>query len=412
MTHAHSQIRTLDPAKLTEEDYIDFSSRVGPGVRITPPPPSSSSSSSTDSSTAGTRKLTVFSACSSDWGARVYPPGTRGFMYHHVPPNTASSPLAGERLRFRVTPSRDPASFATGTNLLNENGQPWRYPLYKIVVWHGDSYRAITALLLHDGLVSQRTLDLAAASILSLRPKKTLLDINRNANLVAALPMLSAFGQEFTYHFSGFGSSCQCLFVGPEDIHKQHLRRIAQFQVCVDGNPVKYCPFQGSVVIGPPLLRRCFHSDGESFIRHSSLVLRTIESSPAHRKARRRPPCQAVHRCKACLSSRRTDITGGELLTVSHYGKVHPWTTDVDKEGKIKRALRVLFENESCTDAHGNHMNDRGPDIVSFCRRNRGNRMLLRLYHGQSYLWSARCRTRRSASPAHDITKSNYARIA
>ncbi|KAI1783726.1 hypothetical protein LXA43DRAFT_1129776 [Ganoderma leucocontextum] len=55
-------------------------------------------------------------------------------MHYYIPAH-GSSPLAGE-LRFRVTtpPSRDPATFATGADLLTERGgRPWRYPLYKIV---------------------------------------------------------------------------------------------------------------------------------------------------------------------------------------------------------------------------------------------------------------------------------------
>ena len=67
-------------------------------------------------------------------------------MYYYVPAH--SPPLAGE-LRFRITSSRDPASFATGADLLTERSMPWKYPLYKMV-WR-PQLRDIVLLLLQDG---------------------------------------------------------------------------------------------------------------------------------------------------------------------------------------------------------------------------------------------------------------------
>ena len=58
-----------------------------------------------------------------------YPPDTNGFLYYTTPPDRPR--IAGE-LRFRVTSSDDPASFANGSDLLRMNGQLWSRPLYVI----------------------------------------------------------------------------------------------------------------------------------------------------------------------------------------------------------------------------------------------------------------------------------------
>ncbi|KAI1781648.1 hypothetical protein LXA43DRAFT_859785, partial [Ganoderma leucocontextum] len=165
-----------------------------------------------------------------------FPAGTHGFLYYSVPPN--SSPLAGE-LRFRITPSRDPQSFATGSVLLTERGMPWRYPLYKIVC--RPNYRHITALLLQDGLVSQQTMDLAIAAVASLRISA---GIARVVEMSSST--LSAFGQEFVYHL-GPNAPNRCLFIGPDSIHRQKARSFASFQVTVPGGKyAQYSPFEGN----------------------------------------------------------------------------------------------------------------------------------------------------------------------
>lgn len=55
--------------------------------------------------------------------AQKFPMNSRGFLYYYVPPG--QSPIAGE-LRFRVTPTSNPASFDEGHNLTTLNGFYWR----------------------------------------------------------------------------------------------------------------------------------------------------------------------------------------------------------------------------------------------------------------------------------------------
>ena len=90
---------------------------------------------------------------------RTYPPDTNAFLYYTVP--SGKPRIAGE-LRLRVASSDNPASFATGLDLLKIDGQLWSRPLLAISKYYSPLY----AKLRQDGLVPD---DLA--SILSTLPK-------------------------------------------------------------------------------------------------------------------------------------------------------------------------------------------------------------------------------------------------
>ncbi|KAM5537520.1 hypothetical protein V8D89_008847, partial [Ganoderma adspersum] len=317
--HARRRIRTLDPAKLTLDDYLDLSSMTHPSLRFVP----HSAKSLPGDNPWSWRFAYVIKL----GDLERYPPGTHGFMYYHVPPN--SSPLAGE-LRFRITPSPSPMSFASGADLLTENGQPWRYPLYKIMM-RPEASREIAALLLQDQLVSQRTLDLAAAAALSLRSEKGAASVGRGSGMVSAMPTLSAFGQEFTYRVRA-DSTLHYLFVGPETIVRRIVSRVAQFRMWVDEMRVHYCPFEGTLVCCFERSRLPEH-DGKRVA-----VIRVIRCVG---------PITRVPSPDGCTYPEELMPREGELLNVMFHGKVKPWAMDVDKGGKTREALRLLFENEA-----------------------------------------------------------------
>ena len=227
-------------------------------------------------------------------------------MYYHVPPN--SSPLAGE-LRFRITPSTSPMDFAAGADLLIENDQPWRYPLYKIMM-RPEASREIAALLLQDQLASQRTLDLAAAAASSLCSEKAAAGVGRGSGMVSAMPTLSAFGQEFTYRVRP-DSTLHYLFVGPGTIVRRAVKRLAQFLTSVDGMRVRYCPFEGTVLVAFVLSRYsraclCLRS---FFVRDFGLLLRAVEAPRTRWKTCRRHPRQTLCRPhNTCPVARRMHV--------------------------------------------------------------------------------------------------------
>ena len=90
-------------------------------------------------------------------------PDTDAFLYYTTPSERPR--IAGE-LRLRITSSDDPASFASGADLLRIDGQPWSRPLFAISKYFPPLY----AKLREDRLVPD-DLD----SILSTFPAKRLL---------------------------------------------------------------------------------------------------------------------------------------------------------------------------------------------------------------------------------------------
>ena len=73
------------------------------------------------------------------------PPDTKAFLYYITPPGR---PRIASELRLRVTPSDDPASFASGSDLLRKNGQVWSRPLFNF-----KTFIPLYQKLREDGLV-------------------------------------------------------------------------------------------------------------------------------------------------------------------------------------------------------------------------------------------------------------------
>ncbi|PSR75330.1 hypothetical protein PHLCEN_2v9193 [Hermanssonia centrifuga] len=80
-----------------------------------------------------------------------FPQGTQGFLYYHAP--KWAPQLAGQ-LRFRITPSSDPATFSSGRDLTSR-GLPWRKSLFSISALHSQT---LLWMLIRDGLVTDHLL--------------------------------------------------------------------------------------------------------------------------------------------------------------------------------------------------------------------------------------------------------------
>lgn len=72
---------------------------------------------------------------------------TSGFFYFHREPN---APLLAAEIRFRLTDSSDPASFASGSDLLS-NGLPWLLPIFSLLK---HDLVPLADILVRDGLLS------------------------------------------------------------------------------------------------------------------------------------------------------------------------------------------------------------------------------------------------------------------
>jgi hypothetical protein len=69
-----------------------------------------------------------------------YPSGTNAFLYYSMLPEKPR--ICGE-LRLRVTSSDDPASFESGSDLLQSNGRPWSRPLYHLSKYYSPLYEKL-----------------------------------------------------------------------------------------------------------------------------------------------------------------------------------------------------------------------------------------------------------------------------
>lgn len=142
-------IRTLIPAHLQRSDFLDFSYNGRVGVRtvvdgeISPP----------HVLQYRCHRERVDDSRVSKTYAR-WPDGTRGFLYYHCgaesrPHQNDQDEIApAGQLRFRITESDDPATFAMGHDLKSANGVVWyTFP-------NPSSNNTIWRLLVNDGLQS------------------------------------------------------------------------------------------------------------------------------------------------------------------------------------------------------------------------------------------------------------------
>ncbi len=152
-----------------------------------------------------------------------------GFLYYHQPPR--APPLAGE-LRFRLTASRNPASFPFGLDLMTKRGVPWSVPLP--VVAGNRSFAPIRHILTTvDATVPQQVMDIARN-----HHQKS------HSGDVAGTRHLYAFFQPFDLALDR--NYVAFAFVGKESIAYTTLQHIASFQTRRNGEaPQLYTPFSG-----------------------------------------------------------------------------------------------------------------------------------------------------------------------
>ncbi|KAI0642126.1 hypothetical protein C8Q79DRAFT_876801, partial [Trametes meyenii] len=259
-----------------------------------------------------------------------FPPDSRGFLYHHLPPG--APPLAAE-IRFRLTRAPDPRLFDAAPDLLTAWGLPWSIPLLNIL---GDAARGpdpLWPVLVADGLVPA---DLAARVNVSVSmpgPGRPVLGPGTR--------IVHAFGQPFLLDFGKY----QLAFwmVGHDRV--AHTRLFGALRKGQTHNSAGM-PLAGTAIC-------CF--ERSTLPEHKGMraaVLRVLRIVDPVSQSGRGPgrPSAATQALFEQLCPRE-----GELLRTRTYRRTVVWSVDVDAEmarrplqvrAPIEDALRILFENE------------------------------------------------------------------
>ncbi|KAG6873065.1 hypothetical protein C0995_003371 [Termitomyces sp. Mi166 len=124
-------ISTLDPSHLQPTDFIDLSNRTQPALRTSLNPPT---------------VRTVLKYHKTIHSNLPFPPSTQGFLYMYTDPRL---PILASQIRFRITPSNDPAQFASGTDLVDPHGEPWTLSALDLAYYA--RFEHLKQQLLHDG---------------------------------------------------------------------------------------------------------------------------------------------------------------------------------------------------------------------------------------------------------------------
>ncbi|RDX41107.1 hypothetical protein OH76DRAFT_1365156, partial [Lentinus brumalis] len=230
--------------------------------------------------------------------------------------------LSGE-LRFRLTASRNPASFPFGLDLMTKRGVPWSVPLP--VVAGNRSFAPIRHILTTvDATVPQQVMDIARN-----HHQKS------HSGDVAGTRHLYAFFQPFDLALDR--NYVAFAFVGKESIAYTTLQHIASFQTRRNGEaPQLYTPFSGTVLC-------CF--EPSSLPEHSGKrvalirVLRALAWDPIRPNPSYNGPPVPPELCPQ----------EGQLLMTRRFWKSQAWARDVDKHSsKLEnraKALGTLFDN-------------------------------------------------------------------
>ncbi|KAJ7688965.1 hypothetical protein B0H17DRAFT_1067330 [Mycena rosella] len=142
--HTVRRLTTLSAAHLQPSDFMNLTYQRNPSISFVP----------------HTLSFPI-RFCKKDLQYQPFPEGTHGFLYYYTPP--AHLPPTAGGVRFRITPSIRPATFADGADLLIE-GLPWEVSLRTIASAIGRKVVLRDQLLAED-LVSPADLEQCRAAM-------------------------------------------------------------------------------------------------------------------------------------------------------------------------------------------------------------------------------------------------------
>ncbi|RPD53256.1 hypothetical protein L226DRAFT_540781 [Lentinus tigrinus ALCF2SS1-7] len=250
-----------------------------------------------------------------------------GFLYYCQPPR--APPLAGE-LRFRLTPSDDPASFSSGVDYTTRRGVPWYIPLPTIA--GNQTFAPLQHLLTDvDMAVPRQVMELAREHHHSFK-----------CGDAKGSRVLHAFGQPFDVAL--YQLEHKFVFVGQKHIARTRFQRMTSFETCFQtaasapSERERHFPFLGSILccFEPSTLKE--HSGKRVAVIR---VLRSLEPDPVR-------PNPAY---TGAPVPRELCPQEGQLLMTLRRRRLKPWAGDVDARppsstrANSAAALAVLFDN-------------------------------------------------------------------
>lgn len=133
---ATNKIHTLDPIRLRPDDYLDLAGKESQDIHL----------SASSSASKGTRI---------EFGHLVpFPSDARGFLYFKstvLAHRRGSSPFPGQ-VRFRITPSADPATFSMGRDMTVSAKRRWRLKMDGVTA---SGFEGLAHLVERDVLLKQ-----------------------------------------------------------------------------------------------------------------------------------------------------------------------------------------------------------------------------------------------------------------
>ncbi|KAG6863730.1 hypothetical protein C0991_003638 [Blastosporella zonata] len=129
----HTVIQSLEPSRLLSSDFLNLSNRINRFYRA---------------SLQDGQRLDGRLAYSPAGKSEPFPDGTQGFLYWHRDPRL---PHTTAQVRFRVTPTADPALFQQGTDVLGHDGVlPWSLHVLQLRLL---PHTPVGPLAVQDGLI-------------------------------------------------------------------------------------------------------------------------------------------------------------------------------------------------------------------------------------------------------------------
>ncbi|KZT28309.1 hypothetical protein NEOLEDRAFT_1129697 [Neolentinus lepideus HHB14362 ss-1] len=299
------QVRTLDQRRLSAEDFVALGGHKAKSIVF-------------PTAAEQPRRPGALLYLRQNMEYIDFPSDAQGFLYWHVEPD---APALASQVRFRITPSSDPATFPDGRDLHLPNGRVWNMNIFEIA--RNSTLSGFRAHLLAEKLVTRELLDVALAVSVHDRTEKIVHPFSDSV-------FIWKFGQTFR---ADLGSRTATIWV---------LGRSGGKRLCIT-----FFRYRAGLVEGP----------GQNQYTGSAL-LQFERSTLAEHKGTRTVVMRMVKILDMEKSENLVDIgsmsvpeEGSLMMKRGTHGAWSTWSVNVDKprsriQTTLSDVLSILFDNE------------------------------------------------------------------